>query len=62
MLEVLKWGNRATNAFFRCIYKKNCLWMTRAQAACAAQNAWDMCVAWRRLINSLRSPRKPSVP
>ena len=49
MLEVLKWGHRATNAFFRCIYK-NGLWLTKAQAATAVQNAWDMCVVWPHLI------------
>ena len=43
MLRVLKWGNAATNKFFRIVYQKGeNLWICRAQAEEAVQSGWAL--------------------
>ena len=41
MLDVLKFGNAAMNAFFRSLYR-NRIWLSREQASTAVQNCWNM--------------------
>ena len=43
MVRVLKWGNKATNLFFRIVYKKGSnLWLSRSQAMEAVRHGWSM--------------------
>ena len=41
MFKVVKWGSKATNAFFRTIYN-GMLWLSRAEAEHAIYNGWHM--------------------
>lgn len=38
-----KWGNTATNTFFRIVYKGP-LWLPKSSAQSAIENGWNMCV------------------
>ena len=43
MLRVLKWGNKATNNFFRTVYAKgDNLWIHRSRAVEAVEDCWAM--------------------
>lgn len=43
MLRVLKWGNKATNHYFRIVYKRgDNLWLSRDEATKAVECGWAM--------------------
>lgn len=43
MVRVLKWGNKASNKFWRIVYQKgNNLWLNRSDAEKAVTNGWSM--------------------
>ena len=43
MVRVIKWGNKATNDYFRAVYKPgNNLWIHRTQAAKTVEDGWAM--------------------
>lgn len=43
MLRVLKWGNKATNDYFRIVYKRgDNLWLSRDEATKTVESGWAM--------------------
>jgi hypothetical protein len=43
MVRVIKWGNKATNDYFRAVYKPgNNLWLHRTQAVKTVEDGWAM--------------------
>ena len=43
MVRVIKWGNKATNDYFRAVYKPgNNLWLHGTQAVKTVEDGWAM--------------------
>lgn len=51
MLEILKWGKAASNRYWTTIYGGG-LWLSRAAAAQAVRDSWNMADSWLVFVSS----------